>query len=309
MADAARVILVAGPMGVGKSAAAIALCERLGGEIVSADSIQIYRGLDLGSSKPSAAERVRVPYHLVDALDPTEPIDAMRYAALADAAIADILDRGRQPVVVGGTGLWMRALVRGLLALPPVDPELRADLEREWDAQGAEAMHARLRELDPAAAARIHAHDKLRVVRALEVHAQTGMPLGELRRSHAQGTPRFATFGVLLDLEQAHWRTRIAERTHAMLVSGWVDEVRALLAKHGEDLRPLRSVGYRQICEHLRGELPADDLEGAIDKATRIYGRRQRTWFRSDPDFPHRITPANLTRDATLSAIQHFLEQ
>jgi tRNA dimethylallyltransferase len=301
------VILVAGPTGVGKSAAALALSERIGGEVVSADSIQIYRGFDVGSSKPSAEDRARILHHLIDALAPTEPVDAMRYAALADAAIADIHGRGRVPVVVGGTGLWLRALVRGLVALPPVDPSLRTDLESQWDAAGPEAMHARLHALDPVSAARIHAHDKLRVVRALEVHAQTGMPLGELRRAHASGEPRFSTFGVLLDLEPAHWRTGIAERTRAMLDAGWVDEVRGLIAQHGPELRPLRSVGYRQICEHLRGELPPEDLEPAILRATRVYGRRQRTWFRPDPDLPHHLTPAQLMSEETLGEIERFL--
>ncbi|MBC7171604.1 MAG: tRNA (adenosine(37)-N6)-dimethylallyltransferase MiaA, partial [Polyangiaceae bacterium] len=197
--SAPRPIVIAGPTASGKTAAGLWIARHLGGELVGADSVQVYRGFDIGSAKPTEEELSGVAHHLIDIVDPDEEVDAQRYAELADAAIADIEARGRVPIVVGGTGLWIRALLRGLVSVPPVDRELRARIEAEVDQEGSPAMHARLAAVDPRAAAGIHPNDRLRIVRALEVFEQTGTPMGELRHAHALGAPRYDALFVVLD--------------------------------------------------------------------------------------------------------------
>ncbi len=190
-----RIVAIGGVTAAGKTGAAIALARRLGGELVGADSVQVYRGFDIGSAKPTAAELGEVRHHLLDVLDPEEEIDAARYARMADAAIADIAARGRVPIVVGGTGLWMRALLRGLVELPEVDPAVRARIEAEADAVGAPASHERLRGVDPAAAARIHPNDRLRIVRrSFTSVVPSTYPSGSCRRS-TRGARRATTPG------------------------------------------------------------------------------------------------------------------
>ncbi|MCA9610683.1 MAG: tRNA (adenosine(37)-N6)-dimethylallyltransferase MiaA, partial [Myxococcales bacterium] len=265
------------------TAAAIALARARNGELIGADSVQVYRGFDLGSAKPTAEELGEVRHHLIDVVDPDEAIDAARFATLADAAIADILARGRLPIVVGGTGLWIRALVRGLVELPTADPAIRGALEREAARIGAPALHARLREVDPTYAAQIHENDQRRIVRALEVLEQTGRPLGDFLAEHAKGAPRYDTETWLLDLPRPALYERLKSRIEAMIAAGWVDEVRALLDRWGPDVRPMQSVGYRQIAEHVREAVTIEEAARRAYKATRIYTRRQRTWFRGEP--------------------------
>jgi len=298
------IVVLAGATCVGKTRVAVELCRRIGGEIVGADSVQVYRGLDVGSGKPTPQELSGVQHHLIDVLEPTEAIDAARYAALADAAIDAVSSRGGVPVIVGGTGLWLRALLRGLLPLPAVDPELRTSLEREWDALGAEPMHARLRKLDPLAADAVHPSDRLRVVRALEVHAQTGRPLGELRAQHALGTPRYRALTLVLDMELEAWRAAVAKRAASMLAAGLVNEVRGLLDRHGPELLALRSVGYRQVVVGLGQGATPDEIERQIVRATLLYGRRQRNWFRSEPGVDARLPVSALLEPERIALIR-----
>jgi tRNA dimethylallyltransferase len=294
IADAPSILVIAGPTGVGKTRVAIELAHRHGGELIGADSVQVYRAFDIGSSKPTAAELSGVVHHLIDVCAPDEAIDAARYAALADRAIADVHARGKLPIVVGGTPLWLRALLRGLVSLPPVDPALRAELEREWDALGGDALHARLGAVDPISAAKIHPHDKLRVVRALEVHAQTGQPLGAARRDHALGAPRYRDRSFVLDLAAAHHRERVHARTREMIAHGFAAEVEALLARYGRELRPMAAVGYKQMVAHLLDGVPLAETEAAIERATLVYARRQRTWWKSERSVLARLTPQAL---------------
>lgn len=279
-----RVLVVSGPTAAGKTDAAIALARRLGGELVGADSVQVYRGFDVGSAKPTPEELGDVVHHLIDVLDPDAPIDAALYARMADEAIADVASRGRVPIVVGGTGLWLRALLRGLVALPEPDPGIRAGLEAEADALGAPALHARLAASDPKAAAAIHPNDRLRIVRALEVLAQTGEPVGELRARHALGAPRHDAMVVLLDRPRDEMAARFEARTHAMLARGLVDETRRLLDRWGPDVRAMGAVGYADARRFVAGELSEPELAPAIVRATRIYARRQRTWWGHDTE-------------------------
>ena len=293
-AGALPLLVVSGPTGVGKTQVALELARRLDGELVGADSVQVYRGFDIGASKPSPEQLGGIPHHLIDVREPEEVLDAAGYAALADEAIRGICARGRLPIVVGGTGLWLRALLRGLVALPPVDRALRARLEAEWDEAGGVAAHARLSAVDPISAARIHPNDKLRVVRALEVYQQTGQPLGTARSTHALGQARYRDRTFVLDLEPALYREQVRARTRAMLQAGLKDEVERLLAKHGPHVRALQSVGYKQMLAHLREGLPESELERAIERATLLYARRQRTWWKSEPGVYARLTPQAL---------------
>jgi len=305
--DSPPLLAIVGPTGVGKTAGALALCGELGGEIIGADSVQVYRGFDIGSSKPTAAQLGDVRHHLIDVCAPDEAIDAMRYAGLADEAIRDARARGRVPIVVGGTGLWIRALLRGLLSVPPADPELRRELEQRYAREGAAAMHAALRAIDPRTAEHVHPNDQLRVVRALEVHAQTGEALGELRHAHALGAPRYDALTLYADVPSAHHRPTLEARVDQMIAAGWADEVRTIVAAHGRQPRALGAVGYRQMLAHVDGAASLEETRDAIVGATAGYARRQRTWFNSDPAVSLRLTPAELLETEALARIRRHL--
>jgi tRNA dimethylallyltransferase len=307
-AEQPAIVVLAGPTGVGKTRLAIELCLRTGGEIIGADSVQVYRGFDIGAGKPRAQELGGVAHHLLDVVEPNEPIDAARFAALADRAIAEVAARGRVPIVVGGTGLWLRALLRGLVEVPAVDAGLRARLEQEWHALGAEAMHRRLREIDPRTAAHVHSSDRVRVVRALEVHAQTGHALGDLRARHALGAPRHRALTIVLDMALSRWRPGIAERAHDMIARGFVDEVRGLIERYGPEIKPLRAVGYRQVALGLAAGANLEQIERDVVRATRLYGKRQRNWFRTDPSVDLRLDAAALLEPEALARIRDHLD-
>jgi tRNA dimethylallyltransferase len=277
------IVVVAGPTASGKTAAALTLARALDGELVGADSVQVYRGFDVGSAKPTHEELGAIPHHLLDVIDPDGFVDAVIYAVLADAAIDDVHARGRLPIVVGGTGLWIRALVRGLLDVPPPDPTIRAALEAEVAALGAPTLHARLRSVDPLAATAIHPNDAFRIVRALEIHAQTGRPAGELRAEHALGSPRAPTFFATLEVPPDVLQPRIDARLHAMLEAGFVDEVSGLLERWPRTTRAFGSVGYKEMVAHVLDGVPLDETLAAMRKSTRVYARRQRTWFAREP--------------------------
>ncbi|HEX7476355.1 MAG TPA: tRNA (adenosine(37)-N6)-dimethylallyltransferase MiaA [Polyangiales bacterium] len=299
--------MLTGPTGVGKTQVAIELAQRLRGELIGADSVQIYRGFDIGSSKPTATELGELRHHLIDVAEPDEEFDAARYAACADRAIEEVSERGNVPVIVGGTGLWLRALLRGLVPAPAVDRALRAELEQQWLALGALAMHAELARVDPISAARIHVNDQLRVVRALEVQRQTGQALGELQRAHALGAPRYRAHTIVLDLPLAAYAERVRARTRTMLAQGFAAEVAALLQRHGAQVRALRSVGYAQMVEHLQSGTPIAETEARIHRATLVYARRQRTWWNSAPAVDARLTPEAALREEHIEALQaHF---
>jgi len=299
-------IVLYGPTGVGKTQLAIELCRELGGEIIGADSVQVYRGFDIGSGKPTPGELGEVVHHLLDVLEPTETLDAMRYAALADAAIKRTADSGRVPIIAGGTGLWLRALLRGLVSVPAPDPELRAELEAEFRSDPA-AARVKLSAIDPISAARVHPNDMLRTVRALEVHAQTGQALGALREEHALGQPRYRALVLGVDVPDPHYTAAIEQRTRGMLERGLVREVEGLVERFGSELRPLGSVGYMQALEHLQGAATLDETYQRIVQATRAYARRQRTWAKTDPDITLRLTPAEARETAALERIHTHL--
>jgi tRNA dimethylallyltransferase len=281
-ARAAGAVAVLGPTASGKSALGLELARRFGGEIVSCDSQQVYIGLDIGTAKPTAAERRAVPHHLIDVVRPDEPFDAARWAALARAAVADIAARGRLPIIVGGTGLYYRALTGGLFEAPPPDPALRARHREEAARIGTEALHARLATADPEAAAAIAPRDLVRVSRALEVLEQTGVPITTLRRQ-APPPAGPAPLTVVLDPPLAVLRARIEARVAGMMAAGFEDEVRALRAAgYGPALRPLQSLGYKQMSGVVDGACDVAGAASATVAATVAYARRQRTWFRKE---------------------------
>jgi len=279
------IIVIAGTTASGKTAAAVRLARLLDGEIVGADSIQVYHRLDIGSAKPTRDELDGVPHHMLDRVNIDQPYDAGRYMREADEAIAGIRARGRVPIVAGGTGMYLRALVRGLAAGLPRDAGLRAELNARAavSAQELARMHAELAESDPVYAAKIHATDPIRIVRALEVLALTGEPISAHHGRHAVLADRYRARRLVLDVPTNVVRERIAARSETMLARGWVDEVRAILADgYARDAKPLQSVGYAQVVANVLGHATLDDTLASVRRETVAFARRQRTWFRGE---------------------------
>lgn len=283
--DPPLLLVVVGPTASGKTDLAVGLAERLGGEIVSADSVQIYRHFDVGTGKPSKEERDRAPHHLIDAIEPLEPMDVGRWVELAERAIEDVRRRGRVPIVCGGTFLWVRALLRGLVAAPPADPSVRARHHELAAGEGRAALHARLAEVDPESARRLPPNDFVRVSRALEVHELTGEKLSAIQERHGFRTPRHRARLVGLRRSPAELDERIAARVRSMLAAGFVAEVERLVVEGYGETRPMGSVGYKQIRDALRAGNSGDvgALAESIRRATRVFARRQRTWLRREP--------------------------
>ena len=275
-----RPIFIAGPTAVGKSGIALRLAERIGGEIISADSMQVYRGLDIGTAKPSPAERARVPHHLIDVCDLTEHFDAAQFIRLAQQAVINIQSRGHVPVFCGGTGLYFKAFLSGLGEAPATDPALRAELE----AAPFEALLRELRERDPAAYEKIDKQNPRRVIRAVEVIRLTGKPFSAQRARWGEtpGVPVFAG-GQLFCFTRApaDLRARINARVDTMFARGLVAETRALLPQGlAENKTAMQAIGYRQVVEHLRGERPLTETIELVKSRTWQFAKRQLTWFR-----------------------------
>ncbi len=276
-----RLVAIVGPTASGKSAVALELAQRLGGEIVNADSRQVYRGMDIGTAKPTPAERRLVPPHLFDVADPRDDYSIALYSAQARAAFADIWARGSFPWLVGGTGQYVWALLENwqVPAVPP-DVSLRASLAAFAAEQGHDALHERLRAIDPAAGERIDARNVRRVVRALEVYEHTGVPISEWQKKGAPGF-EFLLFGI--DVARPVLDARISSRVDEMFASGFVDEVRALLATGvPADAPAMSSIGYAEVVRHLAGEISLDEAAELTKRATRRLARRQWQWFRRD---------------------------
>lgn len=281
-------LVLAGPTASGKTAASIEIALEIGGEIVSADSVQVYRYLDIGSAKPTLEERRHIPHHCIDVADPDEVFSAGRYRNLAQAAIEDICKRGSIPVLVGGTGLYIRAITHGLFEGPPANTELRLHLEA-MENESPGILHRHLQQIDPETAARLHPHDRVRLIRALEVWNITGVPISKHHKNHAETPPLYDCFIWILDPPAEQLRERVRLRVRRMLEDGFIEEVRFLRAKYGTGVRALNSVGYRQVGAYLDGQIALKDLEDAIVRAHEKYIKQQRTWFR---DFPNRIASA-----------------
>lgn len=277
----APALVVLGPTAVGKSSLGMRLARHLDGEIVNADALQVYRGLELGTDKPTSEMRAEIRHHLVDILDPSESYSAGDFARRARDAIRDITARGRLPVVVGGSGLYLKALLEGLSPLPRRDEEVRAALKRRVEREGAPALHAELVEIDPETARRVERMDRQRIVRALEVHAVSGRPMSSLL---AEKSPDFVPIDAVrigLTLPRSILYDRIAGRIRDMVEQGWVKEVSALLERGVEPSAPaFQAIGYSQIVHYILGRTSLDQAIETTVKATRRYAKRQMTWFR-----------------------------
>ncbi|HMJ14740.1 MAG TPA: tRNA (adenosine(37)-N6)-dimethylallyltransferase MiaA [Polyangiaceae bacterium] len=282
MNESSPLLVIVGPTASGKTELAVRLAEQCGGEIVSADSVQVYRRFDIGTGKPSAEQRARAPHHLIDCLDPLEPMDAARWAERAEHALAEISARGKIPIVCGGSFLWIKALLYGLVPAPPANEALRQRHREIAEAEGRGALHAELSRLDPESAQRLAPNDLVRVSRALEVLELSGVPLSHWHARHGFRQARHRARLIGIAPPPTELDRRIAERVEAMLAAGWVEEVRSLLASGYSAARAMSSVGYRQITLALQREpgLVAAQDRDEIRRKTRVFARRQRTWLR-----------------------------
>jgi tRNA dimethylallyltransferase len=279
-----RVAALVGPTAVGKTAVALSLAESLGAEIVNADSLQVYRELNIGTAKPTLAERAQIIHHLIDVADPPEPYDAARYCREGRAVLAGLHRRGVPPLVVGGTGLYLKALLAGLFVEGSPQGPVRDRLRRELGAQGLPALYARLLHLDPDTAARLHPHDTYRILRALEVMEATGRPLSALIAAHRFADAPYAVLKLGLALPREELYRRIELRVEVMLAAGWLDEVEDLLRRYPPDLKPLQALGYRHLINYLTGRWSWEEALTWLARDTRRYAKRQLTWFGSDPE-------------------------
>jgi tRNA dimethylallyltransferase len=288
--------VILGPTASGKSDLAMALARRVGGEILSVDSMQVYRGMDIGTAKPTAAERPEIRHHLIDVVDPTETFTVARFVELADAAIADVKARNVPLIATGGTPLYYKALFEGLFQGPPADDTIRERLRQ----QGGEHLHRRLTEVDPEVATRIHANDMKRLIRALEVYELTGRPISSFQTEWTTPTPRHPAtwFGLQWDKETLN--RRINARVRSMIAAGWLDETRALLGRHGDlSQTAAEATGYAELIAHLQGKLTLDEAVEQIKIGTRQLARRQMKWFRRWPQV--KWLPGDAPRDEVLS--------
>ena len=280
-----EIIAIVGPTATGKTAAGVALARIIGGEIISADSVAVYRGMDIGAAKPDDEERKSARFHLIDIAEPGDSFNVARFKKLAESAIEEILERGCTPIVVGGTGLYVRALVQDYsLTETAADSSIRAELDERALREGVPALHAELAQQDPAAAAKIHPNDRMRIVRALEVLIRTGVPISvQQAEDAARRRPRpVKLFGLTAGRDELY--RRIDTRTESMLARGLVEEVQGLLAKGvSPDWPPMRSLGYKEITAHLAGEMDLPAAVELIKRNTRRFAKRQLTWFRVEP--------------------------
>jgi tRNA dimethylallyltransferase len=279
-------LVIVGPTGVGKTSVAVRLAARLSMEAVNADSRQVYRGMDIGTGKPTPEERAALSHHLLDVVNPDERYHAARFRADALVAIEGISGRGRLPVIVGGTGLYVRALLKGLKPAPPADPLLRAELEAFASSNGWPALHARLARVDPDAARRLHPNDRVRIVRALEVRSGGRAGAGDAAAGDwRHGIPPWRLLVVGLSQARERLNARLAERARGMAAHGMMEEVKRLLAAgYDESLPSMGGIGYRQFCAVLRGRLSHAEALRTMIRDTARYAKRQMTWFARDPE-------------------------
>ena len=280
-----KVGFIVGPTGIGKTALALEVAQRLGAEIVNADSRQLYRGMDIGTAKPSAAEMARVRHHLVDVRQPGEPLDVAQFRELARAAIAEAAGRGRPVLVTGGSGLYLRVLRYGIFTGPGASPQIREELLEAARRHGVEHLYDELRRIDPAAARRLEPRDLYRIVRAIEVFRVTGVAMSRHQAAHGFARPEYLSLTIGLRMDRERLYGAIDRRFDAMMAAGLVDEVRGLLERgYTPHAPPLSTIGYKHIAAYLRGEGALDAAIALAKRDTRRLAKRQMTWFRRDPE-------------------------
>jgi len=307
VADSPRLTIVSGPTCSGKSSLGIELAHQLEGEIINADSMQVYRGMDIGTAKVPVSERKGIRHHLIDIVNPDEEFNAALFRYRAHTIIRELHEKRVPIIVVGGTGLYVKALLGGLFQVPPSRPDVRRALREEYKSKGPVFLHRRLSRLDKLAAGRIHPADTVRIIRALEVIELTGRPFSELTKEHGFSDRGFQTLHLCLSVDRQVLYDRINKRTNAMIESGLIAEVEGLLRKgYGPELKPMQAIGYRHIVGYLEGRWGLDEAMRLIQRDTRRYAKRQLTWFGNDPEVRW-VRPAD--RSNILNSVAEFLER
>lgn len=280
-----KIIVVCGPTGIGKTSTGIEIAGVFNGEIISADSMQVYRYMDIGTAKPTTDERARVHHHLIDIIDPVESFDAAQFAKSAHKVIIELHGRGITPFIVGGTGLYIKALVYGLFRAKPVDKNTRMRLKKEAVVRGTDFIYKRLSECDPGSAERIHPNDTYRIIRALEIYETTEKAISKYHREHKFADSPFKVLKIGLQINREALYDRINRRVDAMVDAKFVDEVKGLLEKgYSTDLKSMQAIGYRHMIDFIEGRISWDEALRTLKRDTRRYAKRQLTWFRADPE-------------------------
>jgi tRNA dimethylallyltransferase len=280
-----RLVILLGPTGAGKSKLAIEWAEELGGEIISADSMQVYRYMDIGTAKPTSDDQKRVPHHLIDLVTPDQFFHAALYRTLGRRTIDQLYQDKKPTWVVGGTGLYIKTLTQGLFSSPKIDPRVRESLKQEVKEKGGNALYERLKKVDSETALQLHPHDLFRIVRALEVFDTTGVPISFYRAQHCFGERPYLTLKVGLGTDREKLYHRIEKRVDQMLENGFLQEVKKLMEMgYGPELKPMQSLGYKQMVRFLLKEIGWDEAIRLMKRDTRRYAKRQWTWFKADPD-------------------------
>ncbi len=306
-----KIIVICGATGIGKTSVGIELAQTLGAEIVSADSMQIYRYMDIGTAKPTPEDLAQVAHYMIDIVDPDEDYDAVQYSKQARDRIEQITGRGLIPIIVGGTGLYIKALLHGLFQSKPVDPKIRNRLKQEAEENGSQALYARLQQLDPAAAARLHPNDSYRIVRALETIESTGKSIFELHQEHGFEDDPFDVLKIGLQMDRPKLYARIDQRVDLMIEAGLVEEVKKLLEMgFTADLKSMQSIGYRHVVAFLSENLSWDECVRTLKRDTRRFAKRQFTWFGADQQIqwyaPERMNEIARLVQGFLNRLEHL---
>jgi tRNA dimethylallyltransferase len=305
--DRPRLVIILGPTGVGKSRLALDLAEELGGEIISADSMQVYKYMDIGTDKPTPEDRKRVRHHLIDLVLPDQPFHAGLYRALGRRVIEQLSEGGKACFVVGGTGLYIKTLTCGLFHSPPIAAGVRERLKWEGEEKGSDFLYHRLTEVDPNTAAQLHSHDLFRIVRALEVYESTGAPISFFREQHRFGDTPYSLLKMGLETDREELYRRIDERVDRMMERGFLEEVERLMEMgYGPQLKPMQSLGYKQLIQVFLKKLDRGEAIRQIKRDTRHYAKRQWTWFKGDPDV--HWCDESLDRERVSQAVSSFLK-
>ncbi|MEE9144514.1 MAG: tRNA (adenosine(37)-N6)-dimethylallyltransferase MiaA [Candidatus Binatia bacterium] len=303
-----KLVIILGPTGVGKSEVAGEVALEIGGEIINADSQQVYRTMDIGTGKPKLGQRQRVPHHLIDIVDPDEEFNAAMFRQRALKSAEDIWSRGKKVILCGGTGLYLRVLTHGLFTGPGRDPEIRNRFEKDAEKNGLAFLYERLKQVDPDATSRIHPNDRQRIIRALEVFSVTGKRMSQWQKEHGFKESPFETLKVGLNREREELYNFINNRCDQMIANGLEGEVRGLVDKgYSLDLKPMQSVGYRQIGLYLSGELNLEEAVTLMKRDTRHLAKRQLTWFRSDEEI-HWFHPEE-EREGVVDIVKEFFRE
>lgn len=309
MKNSRQVIIILGPSGVGKSELALALARELKSEIISADARQIYRGMDIGTGKPPLELRTEIKHYLIDIVEPDEDFDAAKFKKLADATIEEIFKKGKIPIVVGGSGFYIRALTQGICLTPPKDRKLRENLEGLTQAKGKDYLYQRLMKIDPEAAERIHSHDLRRIIRALEVYEQTGLPLSQIQTQSQNSENRFKFIKIGLLRPRKELYKQAEERIKKMFQQGWIDEVKTLLDKgYQPELPALHALGYREISQVILGQISLVRAQSLIKQKTRHFIKRQLTWFKKEKNIHWVMIEKEQSNKETLNEVKKILQ-